>query len=701
MMATDRLPEIFSDTIRMENLVRQIERISESVSSIEQRLVGGVSRTGDKIKDITRDVKDLERSSKKIGEDLTSHEREMRRIDDLVWRTMRRWHDSSVIGKFGAEIRMALTSSYREYDQFRTVLDYTWKERQHEAIRQVSKARGALGSMGGNFGLGLSGTRGVAGVIQGQISDITAHFPMGGLLGMMLYGAQREEGFRAESAKILRTLDRIGGATKAQTREVSAEVRRTFHDWETHAEELAATMEKFTSASIDSAQQMSKVGGVTVTKLATAVDLASKLQAGTTAGAIGTAMAATGESVEELTKQFMALRGVSSSTRTDMAALMNLMVQGTSTLRLQRQGVGDLADAYGQLHQGLRQSGMSKGQASQAALTGLQAATGAIGGMQEGLMGYVAQRLQAKAGPGTKALDPFEALMSLKLGGSELGVNKTMTTSVVKELQTLLKERVGGSDLRRIGALEKLGFPLEAARAIVKMDGKGVKIADVQSAFKDPLKLIEEGNKKRHTEVNNWEAINRRIMQDIAKVGFGTLIILTAGFKGLFVGLPLLAKGRVSEATQAFSAAGEWEEKGFKTMAGGLSGLGKDVKNFKELVDFVDDKRLSAGHYSKSGDFAESKSTTEKVVTSVLGTALGGPVLGAVVALDELTDDDAPELAGGVSKHSPKFRRGPTHDQTKKNTPRFSALVQNDTGYEIEAKTVLTRRAATSKSEPY
>jgi hypothetical protein len=559
--------DIFADPIRMESLVGSIERMSIAVDRLGDTAISAAKRLGVETREVAKEAE-------KLDDHFSDMEKNWFEVEKEVEKVKRSWLD--MYGRLDD----ALDEHHRK-----------WQRMTREMQRQMSQARGGLGAAGGEMGLGLSGGRGVMGAFKGVQSKILMGLPMGGLLGVMLYGAAREEGFRATTAQIMRTMDRIGGHTQRQVDEVRSDVEAMFSSWLGNGEEVMATMTALSEFNIG-AERFEKVRlsmdgvGVSAQRLMSALDMVAKLPLGTTAKAIGTALESTGLPVTELTKQFMALRDVSKTTGTNFNSLMAMMMQGTSSLRLQRQGVGDLADAYMNLQAGLSTGamrGMDPAAIKMAAMKGVGAIAQGIGGMSEGLMGYVSQRIQRRTGRGPG--DAFESMMALRLG-EMTGPGGEFLGPIVQELQSVARESIGGSRLRQIGGLTKLGFTDEAARAIIDM-GKGASLEDVVHAMKDPQNLLLEAFQKRGSEANKWEQQMQKIMFDIAKIGVGMLTVLVAGFKSVGAAIVHSAAGDFDKASAVLMRGAAAQSKGFGTMERGFEALGGRGEEFMGMLNMA------------------------------------------------------------------------------------------------------------------
>jgi hypothetical protein len=598
----------------MEQLVSAIERMSDAVErtgevavAAAQRLGVEVEEVNDKLEDASVEIGAFEEAWFKAGEAAQKSAKD----------TLREW-----------------ANVYKRLDKRLDEHHRKWTAMGREMGRQTMHARGALGTAGGQMGLGLSGPRGVMGAFRGLQSKILMSLPMGGLLGLMLYGVAREEGFRAQTAEIMRTMDQLGGSTRGQVREVRSDVETMFRalGGDRGMQGLVATMQAFSEFSIgeerfEKLEESSGKAVVSIRQLATGIDMFNKAQPGTTAKLMGQAMESAGRPLREISDEMRMLNELARSSNVSFIQLASTMSQSLSGLRMQRQGVSDLAESYLGLAEGLeRNAGMSRGQARVSAMRGVSALAGSLGSMNEGLMGYVAQRVQGRTGQGTG--DPFEAMMRLRLGDV---TGSDYMGQVVEELQTIAREQFGGSRYRQIGGLAKLGFPDEAARAIVDMGSSGASIKALEDAMKDPSTVMKEAITKEISETNRIAKAMEKAMYDLSKIGAGMLTVILTGFRGTWEILKNF--GDSAKREEAANIASRGMATGWSKVGGGLArmkGLGGELGEIVQGYSAMDaafknlDKRSSA----TAADALKNIST----VTSVPGAAyaLGKSAVGTV-----------------------------------------------------------------------
>lgn len=535
---------IFDDPIIMEQVVRAIERASDTIEDI-----------ADQVDVITTATM---AAAKKFEVEIDVIEKKVKTVENTSQTGIKR-------------TQSAWEAMYRKLNDELGQQDRKWRSMIGYIETHLSRAGGMLGSIA----MGTSGSKGIFSALQSAAGSILSQLPMGGFIGVMLYGAQRAEGFRATSTSIIRTLDQIGGYTKSQAASVQRDVVKMFLSWGSQGEEVLATMQKLAEFNLGGAQfhPVSGQKGAEVRQVLTAVDLASKMQAGTSAGVAGAAFEASGKPIEEITERILELRGAAKDAGVGMVGLMSTLTQGLSSLRLQRQGVGDLANAYFSLRKNLMaHTGMTGDQASLAAMKGLNVAAQGISSMNEGLMGYVAQKIHDRTGRGPS--DPFEAMMSLRLGETT-GAQGDYMKQVAQELQEIIKGQFGGvGKAGQIGILGKMGgFSDEQSRAILELGG-GATLDEVAAAFKDPQKVMADAFKKRSDEANTWEMKMANLLFGISQIGQGLLTIVVAAVRGYGAAAIHLSHGEKKLAEEVWEKMLDAQEAGGTRVVSGLKKVG-------------------------------------------------------------------------------------------------------------------------------
>jgi len=512
------------DPRQLEYAVKLVEQLSRNVDRLAQ--LGGrvAQQLGTSIEDIVDHVDELRDEI-----DDASDESE-RRVVDTFKEIERRYEDfhrysTTRIHLFGSEWEKTLDR-----------LEKKWQEYGREVQRQMTRAAGsAMGAAGSATGL-----TSVAGGLASFKSQLFAGMPfgIGGLLGLALWGLKREEEFNAAARRSVFQLQAAGGVARDYVPELTAQIRTMYEAWGSMGEEIEATLagfaqfsiaeEAFTSTGLAAEGFMQNITGI-----ATAVDLMNAAAPGTTAKLIGETMLNASVSVEEAANQVFSLAGALREAKLNYGQFGAGIVQATSALRIQNQSLEDTSKLFLSLQKRFELQGMSRQRAAQMAMTGVQAATQAIGGLPQGLQGVIAQRLAAQGAEGFSGMkDPFALMVKMQEGLSKGGPFASM---VFGELRKVAEKAAGTSGtgeerrMRQIGTLQALGIPsFEAARAII--DGKDateklLTPAEENAKFtKDLFKSFEEYSKRQSTFERDM-----RILQDtLAQIGGDILTVLSS-----------------------------------------------------------------------------------------------------------------------------------------------------------------------------
>lgn len=434
-------------------------------------------------------------------------------------------------------------------------------------------------------GMGLTGPRGLVGTAKSAMGTIASALPMGGLLGLVFYGQKRESEFASKGAQAARLFDRIGGAGAKTAGMLSGQIRGLSKTLglELGAQTLLPTLTAFRNFGIAGEAFRDMAGNIApaskqIHTLATGADLLMKADLGTTGQLIGQSFQFSGQSVQEAADQVLNLAHAASKAGINYQLLAQTMTQSSSALRMQRQEVGDLAKGFFALRRGLGQgtlAGANQRTINAAAMQGIQALAGGIGGMNEGLMGYVGQRIGARTGKNFSGVQAIIAMQEGRAGktGGHFG-------EVVKELRSIAEGEVGSNKDAQKYFLQKVsGMSPEAARAAVEMDLEGL-----ERELGDPQKALLKGFEKEAAAQDKWRLMQEKIMLDVADMGKGVLKILI----GIGLSISAIAKwlmawssgdrSAMSKSIAQLGAAGSMLEAGATDVASGAMGAFKHVK---------------------------------------------------------------------------------------------------------------------------
>ena len=608
------------DPRELERAVLLVERISLNIEKIT-RALGEVSGEVDQVID---NVDDAAEASKKQIKGVRYEVEEM-----FKWMEERALPRTDILN---LPIPKFLGLG-KDLDQALEMADRKMKRWGDEMRRHLTSARGPFSLAGSATGLTSIGSG--LGALKSQMF---AGMPggVGGLLGMALWGAKREEEFNAASRRAIFTLQSTGGIAQKTAHGLTGEIRSMYQAWGSMGEEIEGTLSAFAEFSI--AEEAFKRASVSakgfqqnITGIATAVDLMNAAQPGTTARLIGETMLNSASSIQDASDQVFRLAAGLREAKLNYGQFAAGIVQATSALRIQNQSLDDTSRLFHSLQKRFEEQGMSKQRAAAMALSGVQAATGAIGGLPQGLQGFIAQRLASKGVEGFAGMkDPFALMIKMQEGLTKGGA---FASPVFAELRKVAEKAAGTQGtaqerrLRQIGTLQSLGVQdFEAARAII--DGKDATEQLLTPAQKS-AKFTEDLNKAFATRAGQQSGYERdmRILNDeMAQIGGDILTVLTTGFFSLreevkvvgirfreAFGLPISEQGR-----KQIRALDKLENKLADTQGDAINDMGR---HFQRIAATVEGSAARAT-VGRLGSVARALTTYQEESTGIVPTAI-------------------------------------------------------------------------------
>lgn len=514
------------DPIRLRRAIDAVEDISRNI----ERVAAALGATTDRARSAAGAADDLGDAAEDTAK------KAKKAVDDIDQR-YQQFKDNNI-----SRVNLFRESWEKAFDR----MDKKYRQFQSEAARHMTEARGPLGTAGNM--LGLSGSRGAFGAMLTQIRAVASALPMGGLIGLAIYGKMEKQEWAAMSYRVARQFSQVGdiagsahGKFTGMTKSLGVSLNMAEGD-------LAAVAGGFAQfgGSVDQATRKAtysaKGFGKTVAGTALAFDVMAGAAAGTTAQAIGQAAQLSGEfdkSSDSMMRFALAIR----DTGANYAQTIAGMVQAQASLRLQRQGVDDLAQGYTALRRALSSRfGTGPDQAamvSSMTLSGIQGAARSVAGLSEGLAAVIGGRIGARTGVGPREAG-IEAIVAFQEG--MIGKQSAMFGEVVRELGGFAGEITqNGTRAEQIFALMKAGgMDFESARAIYEINNQMAQdiAAGVpeEKAMAKAQRELSAAFSKRYNEESAYRKIMRTIMMEIAKIGMAVAEMLIIGI-GSIVGL--------------------------------------------------------------------------------------------------------------------------------------------------------------------
>jgi hypothetical protein len=549
------------DPYRLEMVVRAIDAMADNMERLTKHVTGAAVEADRAFEKAERGLERTTAKTSKLAADFQKFQSMLH----------------------GLSIEGLTTTTLRGIDK---MID-GWR-RYREEIRKFREESARAAESGGE---GPAAPKGMGSrMFQGAMNALP--FGVGGLIGIMLYGQKRKEEFDAAAVRIGRILDQFGQGERAAGA-VRARVEAMNYAFGSMGEELGAVMDQLAHFGMSAemfgrVQQSAGALGHDLTGVVTALEMANRMQPGSIARMFGEVFEAGGADRQGLLNDFMHLDEIAQRTHVSVERLMSTMTQSASALRVQRQGVGDLAESYVKLYGALSQ-GALRGAGPQAvgaaAMRGVQAAAAGVAGLPEGLMAEISRRMGGPQG--------VAGIIAMQEG---MGGKGKFAGGVFEQLGNIARETTGnGSREDQIFALTKiapsLGF--EGARAVIDSMLGGGSLKDIQEAIKDPQQKLLEAFGRRAKEESAWEKVSRQLALQLAHIGISMLAITMSGFTTLIKTVGALAKGDFAGAERAqlqFAGVQEHEAGNIAKALGGMAtsvggALGADIRGWAKSLE--------------------------------------------------------------------------------------------------------------------
>lgn len=588
---------------QMGDLLRQM---THNVELLTQKIVFGVEYTL--------------KSQKSISDgDDEMHARLKKNADSALQRMKRQEAERRREARETYGILYALADAeIRKIDQ----LEHKWRRVGEAMKKHLSQGTGALGKTGDM--MGMSGSRGLFSSAMGQIQQMSSMLPMGGLLGLALFGAMKETEWSAAAHSAGRNFAQVGSGARAATKEISALARGlgpSFGmDPSALAQELGAVASGLASVGISGKQAAEKLKdtGDSVLKTSFALDTLFKAGTGTFAQAIGQAFESTGDTIKETTRSVRDLALSLRDTGVNVVQTVGQLMQLTMGMRVQRQGVDDLSKQYFTLSKALAAGPMAGANASalgRATMAGLQGVAAGISGASEGIMAVLGERISRRTGGQQSGIDAMIGWQEGLLGKGGPG---NMMGQVVREMGAFAKEITGGgSRNEQIFALMKtnpaLGF--EGSRAIVEMNEQIAKGVPVEKATAEAQQALKKAFVDRAADTSDFQKRMMKLTESLVTIGTGVLAVTIQALTNLpttLLSVAALIVGNDKErgaATRLLMGMQSDYAGGMRRIQKGIGGIGKV---YEGLFDTV------VGHGKTPADRAKRAADEALLETSLL-----------------------------------------------------------------------------------
>lgn len=584
----------------LAEITQAIKSMALDVDRIADKIVGHAT----KIK--TESVKAADEVEKETKKRLGSIEREFKRLqDEQIIRI-------SLLGK--------------EWDKAFEHMEKKWREVGQEIERHMTQARGAFRSAGEM--LGMSGGGGIFSAAKGVANGLLSQLPMGGVLGMVLFGKMKETEFAARGHAAARQFEAVGQVGVGVAKRFTGMVGQLWANMMDEGQ-IRAIAGSFAQFGVAGDAVLTKMGkkvkgfGDDVVGMSFAMDTLTNASAGTFAQAIGSAMQSSGQEIKKTTQDIAALGLEMRGTGVNVSQFILQLMQSTSALRFQAQGTDDLRKNVMALTAAYSGAGIKGPRLGAMVTGGMQALMGGVGQLSEGLSAVIGQRIGARTG---KKVGGVDAIIAMQEGAA--GQGGQFMGDVVKELGRMAKEIThGGTEAQQKFALQKVApsLGIEGARAVVEinkaMEMDMAKGMTAQQAMDKHQNELNSAFKSKAQETSEFEKAMRRLTAQLLKVSEGLLMVLTNGLMNLLPALKseftILASfipgsgvggDERGKATLELNKIAESQQQGFDKIIAGFSGMGDvGLGLFNTMAAGAHDRRRAAFSDKVQGSLAAQK----------------------------------------------------------------------------------------------
>ncbi len=502
--------------VLMEQVVRSVEKISSAV----EKLGGQVKETG-------------EEAEKHTDKQIEQQKRLDRAFDEVNKRFVQHQKD---IG----EVKKGWDDAERAFSKY--------------ATEMKNKASSLLPS----------------GEIAKLAKEAVGNLPyVGGFMQFLMWGAGREEGFRAATRRALYPLQALGRDATSQVESLNTSIKGMASDWVgAMGEAYAASIQAFSSMSIGTEQfgkaSISAKGfHDSIMGVATAIDALNDAQPGTTAKLIGETMLNASLGPKEASDQVFKLANSLRDAGLNYGVFSQGIVQANSALRLQNQTLDDTTKQFLKLEKAYEAQGMQKERAGALALSGIQGQAQMISGLSEGMLGFMGRNIQKKGGLGGELAgitSPAALIAKLKVGMND---PKAFMSEMKQELFEQTKRfRGSGTEenqkYNQIYALASMtGKNFEAARAAFETGNIADLLADPAEQTATHVTGLDQAFSNYAGKFSEYDKVVQETLKDMADIANDLLAAVIGGFQVLPALFDKLAGDvKVGPRTQQQQAAG-------------------------------------------------------------------------------------------------------------------------------------------------
>jgi hypothetical protein len=508
------------------------------------------------------------------------------------------------------------------------------QEMQAKAGPMAAAAR-AVSSGIRTTGFAATGHASMGDALKGMASSISSTFMstmgIGGIIGMIIHGVHRQEGFRAAGEVAAQQFDAIGGHTKKLSSELGV-MARTMETFGFGTKEgLAAVTAAFASTGVTAEEAMRKIEGtssvlskgpMSLLEATIAADKSLELADGTIARMAGTLQSQFNEQAGSAAMRLLDIGTAAGKAGLNVATFMAQTMDAASSVRMLNINFEDFGKMQLQMTKAMTDKKFGATFSGEYAAAGAAGVGSAVSGMSDGMAAILGEKM----GLGT-GLDAIYKLQSPLARESE---DKLSMESIIKAMRDVLSS-VGNTKAEKFQFLTKgpMGLSPEAADLVMNATDELDSTKGLSAVTKNGLKRGLESEPAKKNRMDQ----NIEIIKDaVANIMVGLLGLVINGLKLIYNSVLWLGAklstiipgggGDTPEMRDLLSSAGSNMGLNIKELGAGLTGIKNSLIQAKKAGGgILDVMGLSTAGMTSPGAVVSAimpKPTSEPTAQDVL-----------------------------------------------------------------------------------
>lgn len=434
------------------------------------------------------------------------------------------------------ERKKAAEQSERERDLIKESASWWDKIKQsaHDYQDNVAKAGNTMSAQamrqGSQVMFGQSNFGGAMSSMTSALSALAPATAVGGLMGMMLYGAKQDAEFAAIGQQAAQQFDAIGGSSKKFVGEMAGLSRTLSVNNMASEQAVVAASQGFAQLGVTAKEASAKLEGYkgitgSVIEATIAADKAFELQEGTMARLSSTMARDFNMSAKEAFINLMNIGTAAEKAGQNAATFMQQTMEAASSLRLLNANMDAVGQTQLSMTKAMEGRGFRPGFAGQYAAAGTANAAQAVSGMSVGLSAIIGEKLGFGSG-----LDAWYA-MKTGSGMSTRGGQELNTADVMREMRGIVQELSPNRSEQNYALQGLFGTDTAGADTILNV------MEEVNSTGKisaDSQKKLNDALKDEPKKTNELLGDIKKIQDGFANVSAGLLSLIINGLRALY-----------------------------------------------------------------------------------------------------------------------------------------------------------------------